>query len=321
MNMRHAIPLIVLLVCCLVPAIAQSTARPRSQAAPTLSQRLVSLDPDDAAAYFLLGEDLGYAPNPSPEQRQLARQLLLLAAIIDRESAQPSGLDYSAALALADLAGNERERRWLLATAEAIAIDAAATAPSLRWPVAVAAVGSDDLNLRVAEALARARANDGVRVQREMLRSPIEQTLLRSGVSAEDTRSIISELNIVVGTRQCPGCRNDRTVRTRTSDGRLAINRCPICRGNPGASLSEAQYLTLIRAEAKVVGVDAENWSTDLFLSQQQPLHDTGFDELLRRYQIDPAARVWQPTGGPARPGSLGGHWITRTPAASDAAG
>lgn len=288
-----------------LPGLAWSEREPA-----TIGARLSALSPDDPMAYFTLGEDLGYAHDATPATHRLARELLLIAAAIDRERDTPMGLDRSAALALADIAGSEGERRWLRATAEALAIEREADGVPPAWPVDTAAVGSDDLNLRVAETLARARANDGIRVQRELARSPVERTLQLAGVPADEARGIMGELRIVAGTRHCPGCRGDRAVRTRTGDGRLLLTPCPVCNGNPGAQLSEAEYLSHLRAEALVLRVTSDDWSTDLFLSDAQPLNDTGFEELLRRYRVDPGARVWEAEPGRGPSGEPRGRWI-----------
>jgi hypothetical protein len=305
-------------IACTIAAVALGAVLPvaaRAQDEPaTIAARLAALSPDDPMAYFTLGEDLGYAHDASPALRRLARELLLIAASIDREGGSPMGLDRSAALALADLAETEAERRWLRATAEALAIEGRSADAALLWPVDTAAVGSDDLHLRVAETLARARANDGIRVQRELARAPVQRTLLLAGVPASEVRGIMAELGIVAGTRQCPGCRNERAVRERTSDGRMVLTLCPVCGGNPGAQLSGPQYLEHLRAEALVLRVEADDWSTDLFLSNSQPLNDTGFEALLRRYGVDAGAREWEASAGDQPRREPRGRWA-RPPA------
>lgn len=309
--MRFIVGMWVVVLALLFGASAAGMVMARvDRAEPTIAARLSALSPDDPMAYFMLGEDLGYAHDATPGTRRLARELLMIAAAIDRASEEPQGLDRSAALALADLAETEADRRWLRATAEALAIERRAGDAVPAWPVDTAAVGSDDLNLRVAETLARARANDGIHVARELSRSPVQRTLLLAGAPADVARGIESELRIVAGGRQCSGCRNERAVRTRTSDGRIVLQRCPVCQGNPGAQLPEEEYLRHIRAEALVLRVSANDWSTDLFLNDSQPLHDTGFDELLRRYQVNPRAVVWRAEPGVANAREPLGLWV-----------
>ncbi|MGP1345705.1 MAG: hypothetical protein ACTS3F_03440 [Phycisphaerales bacterium] len=303
-------------------ALCSPVTRAAESSAPRgINQRLSELTPDNPMSYFLLAEDLGYDPAADERQRELARTLFLLAAAIDRERDEPAGLDRSAALALADLAETDAHRRTLRATAQALAADrnptptpgatqAARATPPTPWPVDLAAAGSDDLALRVAETLARARANDGVVVHRELERTPIVATLTRAGVDPEEARGIEAELRIIAATRNCPGCRNERIIRTRNSNDRSIYALCPVCSGNPGPGLTESQYLAHLRAEALVLDVTADNWSADLFLTDARPLADPGFEALLQRYEVDPTARYWRTDPGTPLLAPPRGRWV-----------
>jgi hypothetical protein len=279
--------------------------------AAELERQLLALRPDDPMSYFNLGESIGYAAGGDRAALELARQLLLLAAVLDRASAQPIGLEPSVALALADLAGTDQDRRMLLDAAEALAIESAAGHQLPRWPVDLTSTTTDDLPLRVAQTLARARANDGARVRRELERAPIEDTLRHAGLRPGDVQRIMTELRIVQEPGHCPGCRSNRAAQVRTAQGAPALVRCPTCGGNPGASLSAEDYMLFIRAEALVLGVRAEGWTTDLFLTDHEPLRDTSFDDLLDLYRVDPAATRWSPlpSSNAARSSVPAGRW------------
>jgi len=115
--------------------------------------RLATLEPDDPAAYFLLGEEVATEMRSKVEE-QLAAQLFGLAYELDLADRVPTWIAPSSCLALASIARLESDERWLRALASRL--DPRYAAPAWRGPTGTGAV--TDAAIHTAEAVGEARA-------------------------------------------------------------------------------------------------------------------------------------------------------------------
>jgi len=263
-----------------------------------LPQRLNALAPDDPSAYLRLAEELADEPG-TPDDLELARRLYVLAYELDRASPNSSGAAASACLGLAAIAGSEQQARWLRAVAAAIDQrytpgDHAETSP-LR----------DSLDTRFAAAtvLGLVRAGDGITARR-LLAQPGVRTALEQQLSLlADPSGGIYSLSREAEAWPDRECAGERIVRVPAQGG-PEPRLCPVCGGDPGPRLTNAQLLAQIRAEWVLLGGASAQWSVQA-LVDPSPLVDVDPDALADRYGIDPNLSVfrdgrWQAPAEPA---------------------
>lgn len=250
-----------------------------------LARRLESLDARDAWACFLLAEEIAQDFD-TPAAHALARTLFVLAHEADRAAARTSGLDKSVYLALESLANDETDRRVLRALSGSAPRDPAA--PTI-----------DESRLALAEAIGLARAGDG-RGVRERLRKPGVQALLTASDPA--ITEVLPILEAAKEPHTCAGCRNKRIVRTQpaTREIEAVDTLCPVCRGNPGPSLTQAQLAATLRAEAVLLRAQPTGWAAQAWLDRGSTFDDPDSSDLAARLGVDPARSRWTPS--PARP-------------------
>ena len=279
-----------------------------------LEQRLARLDTNDPGACFALGEDIAYH-YASESALALARQLLVVAWLVDREAPAEDRLDLgpSVCVVLADIAPLD-ERRYLLAladtlrttptsTATSVSVDAALDAPST--PSNPAALHPREI-LPLSHALARFRAGDGGRL-RDLLESidplPVFDA---AGVADQDARRLVRAFDTLASDPRCPRCRNERIVRsTPDDDTPLRYTICPNCNGHPGPNLTVEQLTATVRAEAKLLGVAADSWSAQRLIDAAAPIRSLDPDQLPVAVGLPPNARTYHFT--PGRP--FDGTW------------
>lgn len=272
------------------PAQAPANAAPSVvdlRLAP-LARELERLDTSDALECFRLAEAIADEFD-SPEALDLARSLFVLAHEADRSSPRPINLAPSVYLALIPLARDEGERRWLVALSDAGARSGAASG---------ARGTPSPASLAVAEAIGFIRAGDS-RGVRERLRSPDAMRVLAQNDPEYD--AVRAVIEAAEDAALCPTCRNRRFVRTQVpGEEGDAESLCPVCRGNPGPSLSPVRLAQSLGAEARLLHAEPTTWSAQFLLDGARPFQDPDASELAPRFGVDPRRRRWIPN--PARP-------------------
>mgnify|MGYP006272674869 CR=1 FL=1 len=282
--------------------------RPFADAWPgeRIEERLRALNPDDALAHFRLAEDIAAIAETDNELR-LVQQLFAVAGIIDRAQPEPVGLTRSVALALADLAPAP-ERLWLLAMARSLddtsQPDHASTPSNANTP-------SDEPAARLAQALARARAGEGLRMRAALRPVETEDELRRAGLPETEIRETLSILEQVQQTPRCPVCNNARIVHRddlspvpsrNAGDDRPTHNLCERCGGHPGPPLDADATAALVRAEARLLSAEARSWGGQIAIDNAQPVRTLDPDALAPAFGLTPNARTYTfPPGSPFR--------------------
>jgi hypothetical protein len=253
-----------------------------------LARELKRLDTGDALECFRLAEAIA-DEFESAEALELARSLFVLAHEADRASTRPIHLAPSVYLALIPLARDEGERRWLVALSD---VSARSPSPSS------AGLALSPASLAVAEAIGFIRAGDS-RGVRERLRSPAAMRVLAQNDPEYD--AVRAVIDAAEDAALCPTCRNRRFVRTQVpgEDGDVET-LCPVCRGNPGPSLSPVRLAQSLGAEARLLRAEPATWSGQFLLDGARPFQDPDASELAPRFGVDPRRKRWIPN--PARP-------------------
>ncbi len=284
MNRIAGIITLVVLMCCVT-----STTYAQSE---QLAARFAMLDVNDASDYLMLAEELADEAN-TPDEVRLARRLFVYTLQIGRESndAYQRTLGASAALALAQKAATQTERRWLLSMAGELD---SRFASALRDPRAPPA-WDWSVGLQAAEALGLARSGDG----RDALKR----------LDKPSVRAVLREISPLLGVRggggaaglverlargwPCPECGGKRVIHKRR-DGEMQLERCPTCLGNPGPrELTSDELSAHLRAELRLLHGSVRNWSAQIELDHGEPLREPSISGLQRFYRVDPLARVW----------------------------
>lgn len=290
MSRLHAIATAVIALCC---SIAAGAFPPED-----LPRRLTALSPDNPPGYLRLAEELADEPG-TPGDLALARRLYVLAYELDRASPNPSGAAPSACLGLAAISGSEQQARWLRAVAAAIdqryTLGDQAEASPLR--------DSLDTRLAAAAVLGLVRAGDGITARRLLAQPGVRATLERELSLLTDPSGGIYSLSREAEAWPDRECAGERIVRVPAQGG-PEPRLCPVCGGDPGPRLTDAQLLAQIRAEWVLLGGASAQWSVQA-LVDPSPLVDVEPDALADRYGIDPNLSVfrdgrWQAPDAPA---------------------
>jgi hypothetical protein len=256
-------------------------------------------------AYFELAEEVAYEL-PFKEGQALARTLYVLAFELDRAGGGRTGLSRSACLALADLSTRNAERRWLLAMASMEPGQSARVAP----PDAGEASGIDDAPFEMAVAIGWFRSEEYRRARDVLAREEAPLVLRRVGIDKDKAEQFVTQLRERV-TRgvACDRCRNERVIRRAGEAGRPTLELCPLCRGNPGPRLTEAEYVETLRTEAVLLDCRPSSWAAATLLSAGQALRDAEPDELAAWFNVNARATHWQP--GPVDAALPDRAWMT----------
>jgi len=294
--------LLVFIVATLAPAQNAGSAR---SVVPDLEQRLRALTPEAPRAYLLLGEEVIHEMR-GREARELGRTLLVLAFELDRRRAEPEGVGASTCYALASIAGSGPEARWLRALAQAIeAREPLMDIASDR--VEADAPSEDEARVVLAEAIALARAEKGQGVERMLEQPEVAEVL-------EDVESRLGGADRMFerAARRpvCPECGNRRTVPSLDRDGDPLI-LCPTCNGNPGARLSDEEFLDSLAVEADLLDARIETWSGQLLIDGGAPAREADISSLSGFYGVDASRPYWSPAGG------VLGTWVEEPDATS----
>ncbi len=216
------------------------------------ADRLESLKPDDALAYFELAEEIADAAGGDDNKRALARQLFGLAGVLD-----PDRYGRSAALALADMTSSEEEKRRLRSLAGLLGDGDIGIwwADELRGELASIDTGRA---IALAEAMGHYRRGEGARalnlLRREGMTDALE--IYAQGLSGGADR-ILEEV------------RTHRTGRSipNFSDGRLA---------------------TMLHLETALLAGEDRPWSADLTATGGRRLLEIDPSRLDLAFGVDP---------------------------------
>jgi hypothetical protein len=278
-----------------------------------LNARLAALDPTKPMQHFELAEELAAEGRAGrPERLAVARRLFVLAFVLDRQRppSQAEGLAASAALALADLAGTEAERRWLRALAVRLDRERDGVAELAGRPWLEGEI-PDRLALDVATALGSVRSGEGRRAAR-LLAEPGAMDLLRRYAGllrAPDGVDPVGRLERQIEQwPACSQCRNRRTVSTPPRPGQTESTQrlCPTCAGSPGPRLEAAELVGHLRLESALLRGIARLWSASLLADGGEPLRDPEPFDVPIRFNVDPEATRFE-AGQWVRPGGPGG--------------
>lgn len=271
-----------------------------------LGERLAALRPETPMAYFELAEELAYLSVVMPHQRQtalrMAEQLYVLSYELERTRSAQSELGASVCYALADLA-SPLERDWLLALAASFGT-LAHDEPRLMREERLA---DDHARFDAAEALGRYRAVERRPLSALLRRVDVRREMIDSGVTASDADWAMNKLRQGLDRPYCPECRNQRIVRTGTSDQTLEQSLCTTCFGNPEPEppLSREELVRMLSIEAKLLGANPESWSAQDAVGGSRPIPDLDPSGLAERYDVDPIRPYWVSDGSAA----LIGRW------------
>jgi len=275
-----------------------------------LNGRLATLNPENPMAYFELAEELSYLSVVMPHQRQtalrMAEQLYVLSFELERARSPQPELGASVCFALADLA-TPLERDWLLALA--------ASFGTLRHDeprlTSDERITDDHTRSDAAEALGRFRAVERRPLSAILRRVDVRREMIDSGVTVSDADWAMDKLRRGLDRPYCPECRNQRIVRTGTSDQTIEHSLCTACFGNPEPDppLSREELVRMLAIEAKLLGANPETWSAQDVVGGSRPIPDLDPSGLAERYGVDPDRPYWVSDGSAA----LVGRW-SKTP-------
>lgn len=286
---------------------ARGTPRDLSPLESRFADRLRALKPDSPLAYFLLGEEVADAAS-TREDVELARHLYVLAAALDtRQPALAGGarVASSACFALADLATNERDRRWLISTARLLSPQSVPPA----WTRRPETPADDSVSVQLATFLGLVRSGDGVQA-RSTLDKPGVERLLESYDSLLErlgVRGGASALEREAQRWPCPDCANERIQRRgyASNQPRLCVN----CRGTPGPQLTNSELIGHLRFESWLLQGSQRSWAAQVASDAGAPLIEASPDAIPELFNIDPDLVYWRdgqwlatPDGSPAPP-------------------
>lgn len=289
------------LVCSVAPAQAPER---RDSGVTKLQDRLAALSPENPMDYFDLAEEIAYEM-PMGVARDLARRLFVLSVMLDRRSPDPIGLTQSACIALAELATDADERRWLRSLGESVREDVGR--PS--WRLRAEIRQTDDTPDQFARAMGAFRAGDGAPMRAIMRRIDGAALLRDAGLDHETASGVMRDLQRLAPVMRPPGPGRDGRVVRSTRDGVQTVEIDPETGGNPGPGLGSSEFLDHLRAELKLLGATPSTWSGQLMLDRGRVYRDPDPDALHLHFGIDVELSVWRPGGTEAD--WTGGVWRT----------
>lgn len=253
-----------------------------------LRERLANLDPQAPMAYYELAEEVAYE---QPDDIDLARTLYVLSFELARRTDPQTPLGPSVCLALADLSTSALERRWLRSLAQSMTGGGGALLPI--------ATSDEDINPGVALALAQALGDFHAGEYRKAIDAIDRDPRVREAFERE-TGSLPGGANRIEdelrSEPQCRRCRNRRIVRSGIGSDPNSVMLCPICGGNPGPDLTDAELIDLLRIESTLLGGTSSTWSAQFILDRGRPLRDIDPEELAPWFEVDPQATQWDAT-------------------------
>lgn len=252
--------------------------------------RLESLNPRDAEAYFLLGEEVMDVAASKAEET-VARQLFGLAFELDRRDGSPTWIAPSSCIALASIARLESDARWLRALANRI--DPRYAPPAWRESVSAGAVST--VAFTTAEAVGETRAGNGVQARNLLGKPGVRKLILRYGrlLGFSAATGAAWQIEEWAGDWPCRECGNERVVFRPDTDP-PSYRECYTCRGNPGPRLSPAQLIAQLRFESRLLHGISRSWGAQIAIDLGAPLREPVADELVAVLEIDADEPYWR---------------------------
>ncbi len=252
-----------------------------------LDARLGVLTPAAPEAYFLLGEEAADGA-VTAEDRQLAAELLVLAMHLDAARGGVKTTAASACLALAELSKSDRDRRWLVYLSRSL--DPRRVPP--QWLAGEAPATVDSASYQVAALIGLVRSGDGVQARQLLAKEEVRAALqgydsmlgnLRGGSAARVMRE--------AERWPCTECGNQRVVRRGSPpEPRL----CPLCKGDPGAEVSEAEFMGQLLFEALLLQGNQRSWAAQVVSDGGAPLMDADTTTVARVFGVDTRLVLWR---------------------------
>ncbi|MFI4881858.1 MAG: hypothetical protein ACIAQU_04660 [Phycisphaerales bacterium JB064] len=271
---------------------------------PRLRERLTALDATDAMAYIELAEEVS-SETGAPEDRDLARQLYAVAYDLERTTRARPEVMAGACLGLASLEASDEGSAWLYAVAGLVDPRATRGAGAGVTTIAVA----PEVALAAANALGLARSGEGRRAGRIYEDPAVHQVFERYGSLLGGSGGLSGLSRFERALRDWPDleCGGSRVITRRGEDG-VETLLCPTCRGNPGPPMSEAEFLSHLRFESRLLRGIHQSWGAQIAADGGAPLLDPDPDRvpelLLARYGVDTSKRLWREGRWVAQPGS-----------------
>lgn len=266
-----------------------------------LPARLSALRPGNPDAYLRLGEDVAAAAQDN-RGRELARTLFGLAFTLDRRRASatvfPSAT--SAALALAELASTETDRKWYISLARSL--DRRLTSPA--WTSRGQDQADSSTAYLAAVYVGLVRAGDSIKAQRVLAQPGVRELIHRYErllSPVNDTGGLLA-LEQEMSRWPCPECAGKRIVRKFQSIP-PQFRLCVVCGGTLGPTLRPEELAAQLRFEARLLSGTARSWAAQIISDGGTPLRDVDPDELPAALGIDPDASLWR-----------GGRWVAEPP-------
>lgn len=248
------------------------------------AERLALLEPGKPEAYFELAEEVADAAKTAGEYA-LATRLYVLAFELDRArtGGMPGPMGASACVALASIARREQDKRWL--SALAVAVDPRQSQP--KWVRQERESADADAAYAAASALGLVRSGEGTQA-RVLLEDAKVSAMLRRYerlLSEQGGTRYSSSVELEAAKWPCRDCLNQRIVKRTPKAGDYKL--CPLCNGNPGPALSDADLLAQWRLESLLLSGIHRSWSAQVATDDGEPLRDPEPEELAPTLGVD----------------------------------
>lgn len=283
-----------------VPSATPMPVLPVSSPVPLSAELIVALgalDPQSPWAYFEIGEIVSEVAQDKAT-RTLCRTLYVLAYETSKkqsdEKQRESGsadIRISVCLALAAIADNDSEQRWLRAIASSLGsttLEGGGTSGTTDGGGAV----PDSAALELASALGLVRIGEGRKAAKLLENSQVSQLL-------DQTERLLSPGGLSGGAQRvrklmgdwpnCPECKNRRFIKSQEG-----VRLCPTCGGRPGPKLVQQELLYQLRLESSLLHGVQRSWVAQTIVDGGAPLRDLDPDELAATYRVDPQRTLWR---------------------------
>lgn len=256
----------------LIMVVLASSLQPAQPpvAVDPLEARLAALMPDDAEAYFLLGEEMAVEALHADEF-DLVRHLYVVAFELDRQ-AGGSQLGASVCLALASIERLESRKAWLRALAGAMDDRYAVN----EWFESTRLNVDDETALLVATALGHTRAGEGRSHAKRILDRPDVRAVLEEYESLLGNTGLsggLTRLDSYINEWPCPECDNERIV-SRQGTKPVQYRMCYTCDGDPGPRLESSELISYLRFESRLLSGLQRSWAAQVASDAGEPLRD-----------------------------------------------
>ncbi len=251
---------------------------------------LTALNPQEPQEYLLLGEVIADQATTEADRR-LAAQLLCLAFEAARGKPAQRSVAGAAAMALTDLDGTEKTKRWL--TAMARTVDPSRAEP--QWLAKPAPASPDSSQYQIATVLGMVRSGDGAQARTLLAKREVHESLAAMDrlLSSSGVAGGLSGLEREAAKWACPTCGNKRVVRKQGVTP-PEYRACTNCGGAPGPALSNEDLIGQLRLESLLLQGLQRSWAAQAATDRGEPLIDPDPAALCAAFQVDPAKFYWR---------------------------